>query len=93
MLQRIVVIVLSLVFLGLATFDGAQHARALRRLLRRHSARLQATIDRAHHRAERTGQMLRQHRRRRRPASSPAGEIVAVNDTFVECCSRSTSTT
>lgn len=81
--QRIVVIVLSLVFLGLATFNGAQHARALRRLLRRHSARLQATIDRAHRRAERTGQMF-DSIAVGVARINPAGEIVAVNDAFVE---------
>lgn len=56
--QRIVVIILSLSFLGLATFNGARHSRALRRLLRRQAARLQRTLDGATAQARRGRQMF-----------------------------------
>ncbi|GAA3203548.1 PAS domain-containing sensor histidine kinase [Microbacterium terregens] len=81
--QRIVVITISLGFLGLATFNGAQHARALRRLLRRHSARLQTTLDRAHRQAHRTTQMFNSLDVGIARIDG-SGEIVKANDAFIE---------
>jgi two-component system phosphate regulon sensor histidine kinase PhoR len=82
-IQRLVVIVLCLSFLGVVVHSVSQNARALRRLLRRHSSRLQAALARSRIQAERTNQMFNSLDVAVARVSD-AGEILAVNDAFVE---------
>lgn len=81
--QRLIVIVLCLTFLGLAIHGVAQHARALRRLLRRHGERLQATLDRTQEQARRTTQMFDSLDVAVARISS-TGDILAANDAYIE---------
>jgi two-component system phosphate regulon sensor histidine kinase PhoR len=81
--QRLVIIVLSLTFLGVVMYNVAEHARALRRLLRRHAARLQAALARSETSAQRTRQMF-DSLEVAMARVSDRGEILAANDAFVE---------
>jgi two-component system phosphate regulon sensor histidine kinase PhoR len=81
--QRLVVIVLSLSFLGIVIHSVSQHARALRRVLRKHASRLQAALTRSHAQAERTKQMF-DSLDVAVARISDAGEILAANESFIE---------
>ena len=74
---------LCLSFLGVVIHNASQHARALRRLLLRHSSRLQTALARSRTQAARTNQMFNSLDVAVARVSS-AGEILAVNDAFVE---------
>lgn len=81
--QRIVVIILSLSFLGLAAFNGARHSRALRRLLRGQAARLQRTLDLANAQARRGRQMF-DSIDVGVARVDPEGRIIGANEAFIE---------
>lgn len=81
--QRIVVIVIALTFLGLATYNGAHHSRALRRLLRRQAVRLQTTLDASSARVRRGRQMF-DSLDVAVARVDPSGRLLGANEAFVE---------
>lgn len=81
--QRIVVIILALTFLGLATYNGAQHSRALRRLLRRQAARLQTTLDDTTAQGKRARQMFDSLEVAVARVDA-AGRLLGANDAYIE---------
>jgi two-component system phosphate regulon sensor histidine kinase PhoR len=82
-IQRLLVIVLSLSFLGLCIYSVARNARALRSLLSRQADRLRQTLDRTREQADRTTQMFDSLDVAVARVSSQ-GEILAVNEAYRE---------
>ncbi len=64
-IQRLLVIILSLSFLGVCIYSVARNARALRNLLSRHADRLRQTLDRTKEAGRPHDADVRQPRRRR----------------------------
>lgn len=82
-IQRLVVIVLSLCFLGLCIHSVARNARALRKLLVRQADRLRQTLERTREQAGRTNKMFDSLDVAVARISS-AGEILSANEAFRE---------
>lgn len=81
--QRLLVIVLSLSFLGICIHNVARNARALRNLLSRQADRLRQTLERTRKQAARTTQMFDSLDVAVARISS-TGEILAVNEAYRE---------
>lgn len=82
-IQRLLVIILSLSFLGVCIYSVARNARALRNLLSRHADRLRQTLDRTKEQAARTTQMFDSLDVAVARISSH-GEILTVNEAYRE---------
>lgn len=82
-IQRSLVIVLSLSFLGLCIYSVARNARSLRNLLSRQADRLRHTLERTREQAARTTQMFDSLDVAVARVSS-RGEIIAVNEAYRE---------
>lgn len=82
-IQRLVVIMLSLSFLGLCIHSVARNARALRNLMARQADRLRQTLERTREQAARTTQMFDSLDAAVARISS-TGEILAANEAFRE---------
>lgn len=82
-IQRLLVIVLSLSFLGMCIHNVARNARSLRNLLSRQADRLRQTLERTRKQAARTTQMFDSLDVAVARISS-TGEILAVNEAYRE---------
>ncbi|WAC67662.1 sensor histidine kinase [Microbacterium sp. SL75] len=79
---RLIVVLLSLTFIGITSFLSARQTRAFKQLLRRQASRLQGTLQRVSGQERRVSQMLN-GLDTGIARLSVDGEVLALNDTYV----------
>ncbi|MDQ1112731.1 two-component system phosphate regulon sensor histidine kinase PhoR [Microbacterium testaceum] len=79
---RLIVVLLSLTFIGITSFLSARQTRAFKQLLRRQASRLQGTLQRVSGQERRVSQMLNGLDTGIARLSAD-GEVLALNDTYV----------
>lgn len=80
--MRLIIVMLSLSFIGLTAFLTARQSRAFKQLLRRQASRLQGTLQRVSGQERRVSQMLNGLDTGIARLSA-TGEVLALNDTYV----------
>jgi signal transduction histidine kinase len=79
---RLIIVMLSLTFIGLTAYLTARQNRAFKQLLRRQASRLQGTLQRVSGQERRVSQMLN-GLDTGIARMSASGEVLALNDTYV----------